>query len=147
MVQSFSHDEETWYEVQVEDIKYGPEEHPMIVACDCPAYKLHQLKCKHMFLAGRLTGISLGVKISNSSSSSSSSQSSQPSPAILATSQQILTIKEARRSRIMEEERKIRDLVGRLGKMDLEGVSRDELAELETRAITLRRERSQLSQS
>lgn len=40
----------------------------------------------------------------------------------------------------MEEERKIGDLVGRLGKMDLEGVSQDELAGLETRAITLRRE-------
>lgn len=136
MVQSFSRDEETWYEIQVQDIKYGAEEYAVIVACDCPAYKLHQLKCKHMFLAGRLTGLSLAFR----ASSPSTPQPLQPPPATSVTTDQVLAIKEAGRSRIVEEERKIGDLVGKLSRMDLEGLSRDELMRLETRVVSLRRE-------
>lgn len=89
-----------------------------------------------MFLAGRLTGISLAFR----ASSSPISQPLQPPPATSVTADQVLAIKEAGRSRIVEEERKIGDLVGKLSRMDLEGLSRDELMGLEIRVVSLRRE-------
>ncbi|EIM84178.1 uncharacterized protein STEHIDRAFT_112627 [Stereum hirsutum FP-91666 SS1] len=110
MVQFFSRDEETWYEIQVQDIKYGAEYYAVIVACDCPAYKLHQLKCKHMFLAGHLTGLSLAFR----ASSPSTPLPLQPPLATSVTTDQVLAIKEAGCSQIVEEERKIGDLVGKL---------------------------------
>lgn len=135
MVQSFTRDPDIWYVVKVEDLKVGADECTAIVSCDCPAFKLHQLKCKHMFLAGRFTGIPLRF-----GHSYLSTPSTQHSPITSISEEDVLSLKDAGRMRIIQEGKKIGDLIQKLTEMDLEGLTRDQLGSLETRSTSLRRE-------
>ena len=126
MVQSFTHDPDTWYEVKVQDFDVGSEKWTAIISCDCEAFKLHQLKCKHMFLAGRFTGIPLRFGHTHY----------VPPPLRLSltasiTEEDILASKDAACEQIMQEYKKIEGLLIKMERMDSMGLGRDKLVDLE----------------
>lgn len=135
MIQSFTRDPELWYQVKVQDIKIGTEDSAAIISCDCPDFKMHQLKCKHMFLAGRFSGIPLRF-------SHTHTQTPFPRAAPITSISQsdVLLQKQAGLSRIVQEGKKIEGLIEKLAALNLGDVSRDQLGDLEARSISLRRE-------
>lgn len=102
----------------------------MIVACDCPS-----LQASSAQVQAHVSGWPPYGSISCLQGLLSINTATSPT-----TTDQVLAIKEAGCSQIVEEERKIGDLVGKLSRMDLEGLSRDELMRLETRVVSLRRQ-------
>lgn len=135
MVQSFTRDPDTWYEVKVQDFDIGSEKRTAIVSCDCEAFKLHQLKCKHMFLAGHFTGIPLRFGHNHSLP-----PPLRPSPTASITEEDVLASKDAARERITQEYKKIGDLIAEMDKMDSRGLGRDKLVDLEAKLTSIRRD-------
>lgn len=101
----------------------------------CVDVLIHILVDQIEFLASRFSEVPLGFGHNNTPLPPTHSTF------ILTISELDVTLlKDAGRSRIMEEGRKIGQLIEKLGALELGDVSRNQLGDLETRATSLQRE-------
>jgi len=141
VVQSFS-TEDMWYTVGVRSFgDLEDTEDGAIVSCDCPAFNSSYSTCKHMFLVSRISHYSIRRF----------STASIPVP-ILAPSlplapqdlQAVLAEKTACIDRILDEGAAFNSLMGRLKDTDLSATSRQDLTDLESAVVRIRRDLSSI---
>ncbi|KAJ7265636.1 hypothetical protein C8J57DRAFT_1229863 [Mycena rebaudengoi] len=130
-----------WYLVKVYDfpsIDDVSETQTAIISCECPEFMKHELKCKHMFLASRITGSPiqhLTVEVATQATTQSPPPDSMPSDAVVLE-------KEATVRCIQEEIATISQLSQTLSSVNLGQTDRPTLIGLETQATRLRRDLS-----
>ncbi|KAJ7660130.1 hypothetical protein DFH06DRAFT_390985 [Mycena polygramma] len=139
-IHTFTGEDEIWYLVKVHDFPSldTSDVRTCIISCECPEFKKHELKCKHMFLASRITGFPIQLLVSETATQASVVLP----PTNSLASDTVLAEKQATIHRIADEMATISRLSQQLSSMDLTAVDRADLAEVETRATRLRRDLS-----
>ncbi|KAJ7676949.1 hypothetical protein DFH06DRAFT_1080029 [Mycena polygramma] len=72
-IHTFTGEDEIWYLVKVHDFPSldTSDVRTCIISCECPEFKKHELKCKHMFLASRITGFPIQLLVSETATQAS----------------------------------------------------------------------------
>ncbi|KAJ7714559.1 hypothetical protein B0H14DRAFT_3634603 [Mycena olivaceomarginata] len=132
--------EDIWCLVKVHDFPSidNDEIHSAIISCECPEFTKHELKCKHMFLASRITGYPIQLLVS----AVSTQAIVQFPPTNGLPSDAVALEKQATIQRIREQVSSIARLSEGLAAMDLGGIDRATLVGVETMATRLRRDLS-----
>jgi hypothetical protein len=132
--------EDLWYLVKVHDFPSvdGDEIRTAIISCECPEFTKHELKCKHMFLASRITGYPVQLRVSDVATQATV----QFPPANGIPSDTVALEKTATVQRIQDEVATITRLSQALTAMDLGAIDRATLVNVETVATRLRRDLS-----
>jgi hypothetical protein len=111
-----------------------------LTTCSCPVYTSELLKCKHLFLASRITGHPVGPPPRSATSEPVASLLLRPPPHTSVSPEEILREKQTLLDSVAVKLAALPQRAEQLLKMDLTQVSRLELISLETMADQVRRE-------
>ncbi|KAJ6507586.1 hypothetical protein DFH09DRAFT_943012 [Mycena vulgaris] len=132
--------EDIWYLFKVHDLPSveGDDMQTSIISCECPEFTKNELKCKHMFLASRITGYPVQLLVSDVATQAIV----QFPPINSVPSDAVALEKQATAERIQDEVATIVRLSQMLTTMDLGETDRATLVDVETKATRLRRDLS-----
>jgi hypothetical protein len=142
VVQSFK-DADTTYRVHLMEICADESrggDFTGIVSCSCPHHTLHQLRCKHMYLVARITAHPFAQAPERTAASATAAAIAAASKPCGPSTDELRAQKQAQSERIIRELRTALSYAEKLAGAELDAVGREELHQVETRAVAVRRE-------